>query len=59
MFLHWLYFLLHCQYLQEPLNSDDDVSEDDPNELFDTENVVVCQYDKVSVLLRKVIILQK
>ena len=32
---------------QEPLNSADDVSEQDPNELFDTDNVVVCQYDKV------------
>ncbi|PRD34426.1 UNVERIFIED_CONTAM: Transcription initiation factor IIA subunit 1 [Trichonephila clavipes] len=31
---------------EEPLNSDDDVSEDDPSDLFDTENVVVCQYDK-------------
>lgn len=31
-----------------PLNSGDDVSEDEePTELFDTENVVVCQYDKV------------
>jgi hypothetical protein len=29
------------------LNSGDDVSEEDPTELFDTENVVVCQYDKV------------
>ena len=34
--------------LQDPLNSDDDVSEEDPSELFDTDNVVVCQYDKVS-----------
>ncbi|KAG8184844.1 hypothetical protein JTE90_012092 [Oedothorax gibbosus] len=32
----------------EPLNSDDDVSEDDPTDLFDTENVVVCQYDKIT-----------
>jgi transcription initiation factor TFIIA large subunit len=31
-----------------PLCSDDDVSEDEPAELFDTENVVVCQYDKIS-----------
>ena len=30
-----------------PLNSDDDVSDDEPAELFDTENVVVCQYDRV------------
>ncbi|BFZ12145.1 hypothetical protein BsWGS_15184 [Bradybaena similaris] len=33
---------------EDPLNSDDDVSEEDPSELFDTENVVVCQYDKIN-----------
>lgn len=34
---------------EEPLCSDDDVSdEENQNDLFDTENVVVCQYDKVS-----------
>uniref|UniRef100_A0A2C9LEN3 Transcription initiation factor IIA subunit 1 n=1 Tax=Biomphalaria glabrata TaxID=6526 RepID=A0A2C9LEN3_BIOGL len=33
---------------EDPLNSEDDVSEDDPTELFDTENVVVCQYDKIN-----------
>lgn len=33
--------------LQEPLNSEDDVSDEEGQELFDTENVVVCQYDKV------------
>lgn len=32
---------------QEPLNSSDDVSDEEDQELFDTENVVVCQYDKV------------
>lgn len=32
----------------EPLNSDDDVSEEEQADLFDTDNVVVCQYDKVS-----------
>lgn len=32
---------------QEPLNSGDDVSDAEGNELFDTDNVVVCQYDKV------------
>ncbi|CAF1008759.1 unnamed protein product [Adineta ricciae] len=31
-----------------PLCSDDDVSDDEPAELFETENVVVCQYDKIS-----------
>lgn len=35
--------------MQEPLNTDDDVSEDDSNDMFDTDNVVVCQYDKVSI----------
>lgn len=33
---------------EEPLNSnDDDSDEDDAGELFDVENVVVCQYDKI------------
>ncbi|KAI1284814.1 Transcription initiation factor IIA subunit 1 [Halotydeus destructor] len=32
----------------EPLNSEDDVSDEDPSELFDVENVVVCQYDKIT-----------
>ncbi|MCJ8744043.1 hypothetical protein PDJAM_G00101590 [Pangasius djambal] len=31
----------------EPLNSGDDVSDEEDQELFDTENVVVCQYDKI------------
>uniref|UniRef100_A0A3Q2Q9Z4 General transcription factor IIA, 1 n=1 Tax=Fundulus heteroclitus TaxID=8078 RepID=A0A3Q2Q9Z4_FUNHE len=35
------------QVEEEPLNSEDDVSEDEDQELFDTENVVVCQYDKL------------
>lgn len=33
---------------EEPLNSEDDVSDEDPIELFDTENVIVCQYDKIN-----------
>ena len=33
---------------EEPLNSEDDVTDDDPTDLFDTDNVVVCQYDKVN-----------
>lgn len=37
---------------QEPLNSADDVSEEDPTELFDAENVVVCQYDKVGMIIQ-------
>ncbi|KAG1665352.1 Transcription initiation factor IIA subunit 1 [Nymphon striatum] len=32
----------------EPLNSEDDVSDEDPSDLFDTDNVVVCQYDKIT-----------
>lgn len=34
---------------EEPLCSDDDVSdEENQNDLFDTDNVVVCQYDKIT-----------
>lgn len=33
---------------EDPLNSGDDVSEEDPGEVFDTDNVVVCQYDKIN-----------
>lgn len=44
---HFLLNLLVCFSCQEPLNSGDDVSDEEDNELFDTENVVVCQYDKV------------
>ncbi|CAG9833514.1 unnamed protein product [Diabrotica balteata] len=32
---------------EEPLNSEDDVTDDDPSDLFDTDNIVVCQYDKI------------
>ncbi|NXU25296.1 TF2AY factor, partial [Thalassarche chlororhynchos] len=32
---------------EDPLNSGDDVSEQDTPDLFDTDNVIVCQYDKV------------
>ncbi|XP_066234404.1 TFIIA-alpha and beta-like factor [Saccopteryx leptura] len=32
---------------EDPLNSGDDVSEQDVPDLFDTDNVIVCQYDKV------------
>jgi len=32
----------------EPLNSSDDVSEPDPSEIFETDNVIVCQYDKIT-----------
>lgn len=33
---------------EEPLNSEDDVTDEDNADLFETENVIVCQYDKVS-----------
>jgi len=33
---------------EEPLNSEDDVSDEDPSELFEVDNVVVCQYDKIT-----------
>ena len=33
---------------EDPLNSDDDVSEEDPSELFQTFNIVACQYDKIN-----------
>jgi len=38
-----------------PLCSDDDVSDDEPEKLFETENIVLCQYDKVksNVFLNK------
>ncbi|NXG54101.1 TF2AY factor, partial [Hemiprocne comata] len=32
---------------EDPLNSDDDVSDQDIPDLFDTDNVIVCQYDKI------------
>ncbi|NXO22522.1 TF2AY factor, partial [Cisticola juncidis] len=32
---------------EDPLNSGDDVSEQDTADLFDTDNVIVCQYEKI------------
>ncbi|XP_050533045.1 transcription initiation factor IIA subunit 1 [Daktulosphaira vitifoliae] len=32
----------------EPLNSGDDVSDVDNGDLFETDNVIVCQYDKIT-----------
>ena len=32
----------------DPLNSDDDMSEEDLSEVFDTDNIVACQYDKIN-----------
>lgn len=37
----------------EPLGSGDDISDGDPSDLFDTENVVVCQYDKIQRVRNK------
>ena len=37
------------------MNSEDDVSDEDPSELFDTDNVIVCQYDKVCVVMHSFI----
>jgi transcription initiation factor TFIIA large subunit len=34
---------------EEPLNSEDDVTDEDAADLFETDNVVVCQYDKVKI----------
>merc|ERR1719228_471356 len=34
--------------LGDALCTDDDISDDDASELFDTSNIVVCQYDKIS-----------
>merc|ERR1711971_239752 len=34
--------------LGDALGSDDDISDEDASELFDTSNVVVCQYDRIS-----------
>ena len=33
---------------EEPLGSEDDISDEDASELYETDNVVVCQYDKIS-----------
>ncbi|KAK7018069.1 Transcription initiation factor IIA subunit 1 [Halocaridina rubra] len=38
---------------EDPLNSEDDVSDDDTSDMFDTDNVVVCQYDKVTRVRNK------
>lgn len=37
---------------EEPLNSDDDVTDDEKQDQFETDNVIVCQYDKVRQLPR-------
>ncbi|KAL5103679.1 Transcription initiation factor IIA subunit 1 [Taenia crassiceps] len=33
---------------EEPLNSGDDVSDEEPESLFESDNLVVCQYERVS-----------
>ncbi|XP_059518904.1 transcription initiation factor IIA subunit 1-like [Myotis daubentonii] len=35
------------QVAEEPLNSEDDLSDEEGQEVFDTDHVVVCQFDKV------------
>ena len=40
--------MLIVNYMQEPLNSNDDLSDEEDAEIFDVDNVVVCQFDKVS-----------
>jgi len=32
----------------EPLNSDDDVEDTNDNEIFETENILICQFDKIA-----------
>merc|ERR1711928_316819 len=34
--------------LGDALCTDDDISDEDASELFDTSNIVVCQYDRIS-----------
>lgn len=36
---------------EEPLNSEDDVTDEDSAEMFETDNVIVCQYDKVNCII--------
>ena len=43
MFILWFFSIF-----QESLNSNDDVSDEESAEVFETDNVVVCQFDKVS-----------
>ena len=31
-----------------PINSEDDATDEDPQEVFETDNVVICQYEKLS-----------
>ncbi|XP_010180731.1 PREDICTED: TFIIA-alpha and beta-like factor [Mesitornis unicolor] len=38
---------------EDPLNSGDDVSEQDTPDSFDTDNVIVCQYDKIHRIKNK------
>lgn len=46
----------------DPLNSDDDLTEpgspDSNSDLFDTDNVIVCQYDKVGFIILVSVILK-
>lgn len=42
---------------EEPLNSEDDVTDEDNADLFETDNVVVCQYDKVAKTLHRPVLI--
>ncbi|KAF5272232.1 hypothetical protein FQA39_LY01314 [Lamprigera yunnana] len=33
---------------EDPLNSDDDISEEEATDVVDTDNVIVCQFDKIT-----------
>uniref|UniRef100_A0A669F4V3 General transcription factor IIA, 1-like n=1 Tax=Oreochromis niloticus TaxID=8128 RepID=A0A669F4V3_ORENI len=39
--------IINAEAMKDPLNSGDDVIEQDIPDLFDTDNVIVCQYDKI------------
>ncbi|CBY21066.1 unnamed protein product [Oikopleura dioica] len=38
----------YAQEDAEPLNSDDDVSDSNDNEIFETENILICQFEKIA-----------
>ena len=46
--MSWRILLREAQNEEEPLNSEDDISDDDPEKIFETDNVIVCQYEKVN-----------
>jgi len=38
---------------EEPLGSDDDINEGSDGEIFETDNVVICQFDKIQRVRNK------